>query len=216
MNGIGVVAVCMLCATIPLSNAPAAQTDSAQAAFTARVKLEISGLPQVKQAITEIMVTKLKAVQGVQLVDSNPQWTVRIETVVVPDGENKNVSGIGLSEVILEHRPYVQMLQVFGKAWDYLLMAGVLKQDQSLDEGMKQVVKMVKGIPQAEDSSKLVAHRMGIFHVNNLQKACGDLVTDFNLTVLRPAVKASQANAAAAAATDRPAVAAVPASNQPE
>jgi hypothetical protein len=211
MNGVSIVAVWVLCATIPLSNAPASQTDSAQTGLAARVKLEISGLPQVKQAISEIMTPKLKAIPGVQLVDSNPQWTIRIETVVVPDGENKNVAGIGLSEVILEHRPYVQMLQILGKAWDYLLAAGVLRQDQPLDEGMKQVVKMIKGIPQTEDSSKLMAHRMGIFHVNNLQKACGDLVTDFNLTILRPSLKASQASAAAA--TDRPAVAAVPAGN---
>ncbi len=211
MNGVCVFAVWMLSATIPLVDAPAPQPE-AQAVVTARVKLEISGQANLKQAIAEIMVPKLKAIQGVQLVDANPQWTIRIETVVVPDNENKNVAGIGLSEVILEHRPYVQMLQVFGKAWDYLLAAGLLNQDQTLDDGMKQVVRMAKGIPQVEDSAKLTAHRMGIFHVNNLQKACGDLVTDFDVTILRPAQKASQANAAPA--SESPAVAAAPAANQ--
>lgn len=205
MNGLCVFAVWMLSATTPLSNAPPAQTDSAQPGFTARVKLEINGFDQVKQAISTVVSQQLRAIQGVQLVDANPQWTIRIETVVVPDEENKNIAGIGLSEVVLEHRPYVKMLQTLAQAWRYLLSAGIFKQDQPLDEGMRQMVKMIEGLPQTADSTTLSAHRMCVVSVSNLEQACKDVVTDFNVKILRP-YKASQASGSAG--TDQPPVAA--------
>ncbi len=188
MNGVCALAVWMLSAAVPLTSAPAAQPE-----FATTVKLEINGQANVRQAIANIMVPKLRAIPGVQMVDANPQWTIRLETVVVPDANNQNVAGIGLSEVIIEHRPYTQMLQILAKSWDYLLASGVFKEDQTLDNGMKQLVAKIKSIPPAEDSARLAAHRMGIIHVNNLQKACADLVTDFNVTLLHPAQKTSQA-----------------------
>jgi hypothetical protein len=212
MNGVSVFAVLVLSAVIPLASAPAAQTDTVQPGFATTVKLEINGQANVRQAIADIMVPKLRAIQGVQIVDANPQWTIRLETVVVPDANNKNVAGIGLSEVIIEHRPYIKMLQILAKSWDYLLSSGIFKDDQTLDSSMKQFVATIKSIPPAEDSTRLAAHRMGIIHINNLQKACADLVTDFNVTLLHPAQKTTQANAAPAA--EKPEVAAAPAAEE--
>jgi hypothetical protein len=204
MNGMCVFAVWMLFATIPLSSAPAAQPVSAQPVVVTRVKLEINGYDQVKQVISNVMVQQLRAIQGVQLVDANPQWTIKIETVVIPDTENKNVACIGLSEVVLEHHPYMKMLQVLAQGWHYLLSAGILQQDQTLDSGMKQVVKMIEGLPQGADSTSLSAHNMCVVTVDNLEKACQQVVTDFDSRFLRPSRTAQSSGSTGA---DKPAVA---------
>jgi hypothetical protein len=185
MTNRGALTIWLLCAAIPLSNAPAAQVDSAQPEVVARVRLEINGYEQVKQTIAKFMVPQLRAIQGVQLVDTNPQWTIKIETVVIPDTENKSVACIGLSEVVLEHRPYVRMLRTLAQAWHYLLSAGILKQDQPLDEAMRQAVKMMEDVPQTADPTTLSAHNMCVVTVDNLEKACQQVVADFNAKLPR-------------------------------
>ena len=212
MNGVCVFAVWVLSATIPLSSAPATQTASTPLAFTAKVRLEVnSQYDQVKQVISKVMVEQLRTVEGVQLVEANPQWTIRIETVVVPDA-NGGIACLGLSEVVLEHRPYVKMLQTLAQAWRYLLVAGILQQDQQLDQGLRQLVSMVEGLPQTTDSTTLKAHRMCVVAVSNVEQACRDIITDFNGKIVRP-YKASQAGGNTG--MDKPPVAASTPSSNP-
>jgi hypothetical protein len=211
MNSVCVFAVWMLSAITPLSAAPAPQTESTPPEFIARVKLEVNGLPQVKQILANAIAQQLQAIPGLQLVDANPKWTIRIETVAVPDEENKNIAGIGLSEVVLEHRPYVKMLQTLAQAWNYLLAAGILRQDQQLDLGLRRLVTTIEDLPQSTDSTTLAAHRMCVISVSNVDQACKDVVTDFDTKFIQP-LRTSQSGGNVAA--DSPAVAAAPSTDQ--
>jgi hypothetical protein len=203
MNGLCVFAVWMLSVTIPLEGAPATPAASTPAATAAvapgtqaapaapaipvRVKLDVnSRVPQVKDFVSNAMTQQLRAIPGLQLDDTNPQWTVRIETVVVMAEDGQNIACIGLSEVVLEHHPYVKMLQTLAHAWNYLLSTGILKQDQQLDQGLRQLATAMEKVPPITDSTSLSAHKMVIVSVDKLNQACQEAMADFNAKILNP------------------------------
>jgi hypothetical protein len=185
MNGTRVFAVWVLSLSILFSNALAAETVSTRPAFVAKIKLDIDTHDQIQQAIFNAIAERLRAVPGVQLVQVDPQWTIEIITTVVQDDQG-GLAAVGLSEVVVEHGPHMKMLQTFAQAWRYLIMAGILQKDQPLDQGLKQLVAMVETLPQSTDLTTVSAHRMCVVAPDQLARACGDIVNDFDGKILRP------------------------------
>lgn len=146
---------------------------------TARVKLDITGVEQVKNAMATVIAQEFQAQGGVQLVQEDPRWTIKIVTMTAKDNEGK-VWAMGLSVVVLEHGPQMEMLRTLTRAWHYIINAGLLQKDQPLEVGLRELIAGIDGLPATEEPAVLSQHRMCLIPIEKLAGACHDIVVDFN------------------------------------
>ncbi len=149
-----------------------------------RVRLDITGGEQVKSAMAMLMAQEFQAMGGVQLVQTDPRWTVKIVTMTAKDNEGK-VWAMGMSVVVLEHGPQMEMLRTLTRAWHYIINAGLLQKDQPLEVGLRGLIASIDGLPDAEEPVVMSQHRMCLIPIGKVAEACHDIVTDFGKRFLQ-------------------------------
>ena len=168
---------------IPLSADSTEPVHPGRSGSVARVKVEITGPENLRAAMQGYMTEGFASFDGVQLVNRQPRWTIKIVTVTAQDNEG-NMTAVGLSVVVLAHGPQMDMLRTLAQAWHYILKAGLLQKDQPLEVGMRQLVTGIDKLPGDEDLTVLSQHRMCLIPVAKLGEACHDVVTDFHARFL--------------------------------
>lgn len=163
------------------SNTPAAAPRSGPVA--ARVRINISAPDDVKGLIQQYLAQGLQSLGTVQLVEQTPRWTIEIVTATLQDGEGQ-VQGLGMSFVILEHGPQMQMLVTMAQAWRYVMAAGFL-QDKFIEQGMRQLVGRVDSLARTPDLTVLSQHRMCVIPLARLEEACRDIALTLDAKFLR-------------------------------
>lgn len=162
------------------------------------IRFEINATEQLAPVIRQHMTQQFQAIPGVRVVEENPQWTIKIVTQSLLDGEG-NMMAIGLSVVVLEHGPQMDMLSTLAQAWHYILNAGLLQRDQPIEVGMRQLVAAIDRLPKADNLTVLSQHLMCVIPTQKLGDACRDIAADFNTRVLRAGAQDGAAPAAARA-----------------
>ncbi len=169
--------------TIPLAEASNVPTTVPRSAPAARVKINVSAPPEIKALIHEHLAQSLQALGTVQLVEETPRWTIEIVTATLQDGDGQ-LQGIGMSFVILEHGPQMQMLVTMAQAWRYVMAAGFL-QDKFIEEGMRQLVGRVDSLAKTPDLTVLSQHRMCVIPLARVEEACRDIATTLDTQFIR-------------------------------
>lgn len=162
------------------SNAPAAVPRSGP---VARVKICISGPDEVKGQIQHYLAQNLQSLGAVQLVEETPRWTIEIVTATLQDGEGRT-QGLGMSFVILEHGPQMQMLVTMAQAWRYVMTAGFL-QDKFIEQGMRQLVSRVDSLAKTPDLTVMSQHQMCVIPLAKVEGACRDIALALNAKLLQ-------------------------------
>ena len=182
------------------SNTPAANPRSGP---MARVKIDISAPDNVKAQIHQYLAQHLQALGSVQLVEETPRWTIEIVTAMLQDDEG-SIQGIGMSFVILEHGPQMQMLVTMAQAWRYVMTAGFL-QDKFIEQGMRQLVSRVDSLAKKPDLTVMSQHRMCVIPLARVEEACRDIALTLDAKFLRasspsgsPVASTSESQAAVA------------------
>lgn len=150
----------------------------------ARVKLEISAHDDIRHAMYSHIAQGFQSLGGVQLVESDPQWSIKIVTLAVQNTEG-STTALGLSVVVLEHGPQMDMLRTLAQAWHYIIRAGLLQKDQPLEVGLRQLLAGIDQLPQTNDLSTLAQHKMSLIPVGTLAVTCHEIADDFNQRFLR-------------------------------
>lgn len=148
-----------------------------------KVKIEVVAQEQLKNDICRNMAQAFQSVPEVRLVDEDPDWTIEIVTLTLQDEEG-NPTAIGLSVIVLEHGPQMNMLLTLAKAWRYVVNAGLLEKDQPLEVGMRELLIGVEGLPKSDSLTVLSQHRMCLIPVQKLGAACQDAVVNFSTRFL--------------------------------
>ncbi len=168
---------------IPLQSGPDAALGAASVGPDARIRIDISATDDLKGEILRHVAQGFHSVGGVRLVEEDPQWTIKIVTLNVQDKE-QNISALGLSVVVLEHGPHLDMLFTLTQAWHYILKAGLLQKDQPLEVGMRQLVAGIDQMPRADNLTVLSQHRMCLIPMAKLPAACQEIAKNFGQTYL--------------------------------
>ena len=71
-------------------------------------------------------------------------------------------------------------VRVLTQAWHYIIKAGLLDKDQPLAMGMRNLVASIDRLPETDEQTTLVQHRMCLIPVGQLGDACRDIVTAFD------------------------------------
>ena len=166
-----------------------------------RINIEISAADDLKSDILRHIALGFQSVGGVYLVDENPRWTIKIVTLPVQDNEG-NATGLGLSVVVLEHGPQMDMLFTLAQAWHYVIKAGLLQKDQPLEVGMRQLVAGIDRLGSVDNLTVMSQHRMCLIPLAKLPEACREIALDFDRNYLRPG---SAENSSSAQAIEMPA-----------
>jgi hypothetical protein len=184
MNPAVVAFLLAVASAVPAVNAANAPVvaHSPEPAF--RVKINVSALDQVKGQIEHYVTEGLRSLGNVQLVEDNPRWTIEIVTANLQDDEGR-LHGLGISFVVLEHGPQMQMLATLAQAWRYVITAGMI-QDKFIEQGMKKLVSRVDSLPKGSDLTVFSQHRMTVVSIDKLAEACRDIVVDFDTKFLEP------------------------------
>ena len=186
MNRTIILLVCGASFTIPFFASVAGADPVRQAETVARVKLEIAGRDEVRAAMYNTMAQVFQSYETMELVESDPQWTIKVVTLGTGDAEGNTVA-MALSVVVLEHGPQMDMLRVLTQAWHYIIKAGLLDKDQPLAVGLRNLIAGVDQLPETDDLTTLVQHRMCLIPVEQLGEACRDIVMAFNAKLLHSA-----------------------------
>jgi hypothetical protein len=184
MNPVVLFLLCSASAVTPTSYGP---SGAAPDLFrpTVSIRIDINATEQLASAIRQHMVRELQAYPGVQVVQDNPQWTIKIVTQSLLDGEG-NMMAVGLSVVVLKHGRQMDMLLTLAQAWRYILNAGLLQRDQPLEVGMRQLMAAISQLPATDELTVLSQHLMCVIPTEKLGNACRDIAAEFNATVLQP------------------------------
>ncbi len=169
---------------VPLLAQPAQAEQAGSSAAIARVKVEIRGGDEVRRAMYSYLAQGFQSDGSVELVEASPQWTIKIVTLMVQDPEG-NATAVGLSVVVLEHGPQMNMLRLLAQAWHYVIKAGLLQKDQPLEVAMRTLVAGIDRLPKTDDLTLFSQHRMCLIPTHKLGEACGDIVKDFSARLLR-------------------------------
>jgi hypothetical protein len=157
------------------------------AAPIARVKINVGAAnEQVKSEIERCLAQSLQGLDNVQVVDETPRWTIEVVTALLDDGEG-HIEGIGMSFVILEHGPQMQMLVTMAQAWRYVMAAGFL-QDKFIEQGMRQLVGRVDALAKTRDLTVFSQHRMCVIPLDRIGLACQDIAATLDTQFLRPSM----------------------------
>ena len=141
MNPVVVALLWAAALAVPMANVPNAPTAMHPPQPVVRVMVNVSAQDQIKSQIENYMAEGLRSLGNAQLVDDNPRWTIDIVTAALQDPEGR-IQGVGLSFVVLEHGPQMQMLVTQAQAWRYVI-AGRFLQDKFIEQGMRQLVSRV-------------------------------------------------------------------------
>lgn len=163
----------------------------------ARINIEISAGDELKSDILRHIALGFQSVGGVYLAEENPQWTIKIVTLTIQDNEG-NANALGLSVVVLEHGPQMDMLFTLTQAWHYVIKAGLLQKDQPLEVGMRQLVTSIDQLPSVDNLAVMSQHRMCLIPMEKLPEACREIATDFDSKYLHPVNAADNSPAQAA------------------
>ncbi|UCD49525.1 MAG: hypothetical protein JSW27_18580 [Phycisphaerales bacterium] len=183
MNRMTVFLLCGASFSIPFFGSPAQADHVGQPHAVARVKLDIAGRDEIRTAMYNYMAQVFQSYETMELVESDPQWTIKIVTLGAGDGEGRTMA-MALSVVVLEHGPQLEMLRILTQAWHYILKAGLLDKDQPLAVGMRKLVASIDQLPETDDLTTLVQHRMCLIPVEQLGEACRDIVVGFDTRLL--------------------------------
>lgn len=177
----------LLCTTSFMTPASYGPSEAPPESFkpTVSIQLDITAPEQLARAIRQHMAQAFQPYETVQLVEDNPQWTIKIVTQSLLDGEG-SIMALGLSVVILEHGPQMDMLATLAQAWRYIINAGLLQRDQPLEVGMRQLMTAIEQLPKADALTVLSQHVMCVIPTEKLGEACRDIATDFNARILQP------------------------------
>jgi len=149
-----------------------------------RVRIEISASEQTKYAMQSHIAQTFQSLGGVQLVEADPRWTIKIVTLTIQDQQG-NTTALGVSVVVLEHGPQMDMLRTLTQAWRYIIRAGLLQKDQPLEVGLRQLIAGIDQLPETDDLGTLAQHKMSLIPVNKLAGTCQDIASDFHARFLR-------------------------------
>jgi hypothetical protein len=167
----------------PMTVSPNAPATVPRSGPVTRVKINVSAPDEVKGQIQRYLTQSLQSLGSVQVVEDTPRWTIEIVTAMLQDGEG-HIQGIGMSFVILEHGPQMQMLVTMAQAWRYVMAAGFL-QDKFIEQGMRQLVGRVDSLAKTPDLTVLSQHRMCVIPLARLEEACRDIVTSLDTKYLQ-------------------------------
>lgn len=181
----------LLALSLAVSSARASTTAAvAPEGPVARVKINVSAPNEIKSEIQRHLTQSLRSLDNVQVVEEIPRWTVEIVTATLQDEEG-NIQGIGMSFVILEHGPQMQMLATMAQAWRYVMAAGFL-QDQFIEQGMRQLVGRVDALTKGRDLTVFSQHRMCVIPLAMIGEACQDIALTLDREFLRPSAASAQ------------------------
>lgn len=181
MNPVIPVLIWSMSFVIPMSDGPSGPMESGQ---PARVKLEISANDDIKHAMYSHIAQGFQSLGGIQLVESDPQWAIKIVTLAVQNKEG-STTALGLSVVVLKHGPQMDMLRTLAQAWHYIVRAGLLQKDQPLEVGLRQLLAGIDQLPETDDLATLSQHRMSLIPMGKLAVTCHEIANDFSQRFLR-------------------------------
>jgi len=177
---------------IPMQSDPGPVNQAGFVGPAARIKIDISAADDLKEEILRHVAQGFHTVGGVRLVEEDPRWTIKIVTLAV-QGNEGNTTALGLSVVVLEHGPQMDILFTLAQAWHYIIKAGLLQKDQPLEVGMRQLVAGIDQMPDSDNLTTLSQHRMCLIPMAKLPAACQEIAADFNSRYLQPAGAVSAA-----------------------
>jgi len=183
MNQIAAFLIWTLSLGIPISGGADGPLPEEPLGAVHRVKIEIVAQTPLKADIYRNMAQAFQSRSEVQLVDEAPDWTIEVVTLTLQDPEG-HPTAVGLSVIVLEHGPQMDMLLTLAKAWRYVVNAGLLQKDQPLEVGMRELLIGVETLPQSESLTVLSQHRMCLIPVEKLGDACRDTVFNFTTRFL--------------------------------
>ena len=160
--------------------ATAASNPSASMALApaTRVKITVSASEEIGNLIYQNLTEDLQQLGNVQVVEELPRWTIQVVTSTLQDSTGQ-VQGVGMSFVVLEHGPQMQMLATMAQAWRYVMAAGFL-QDEFIKQGMSELVRRVDSWQTMPDLTIVSDHKMCVISLDQVPQACQDIVS--NLT----------------------------------
>jgi len=197
MNPVMTFLVWSMSLGMPIQSDPGLLMNSGQVGPSARINIDISAADDLKSDILRHIALGFQSVGGVYLVEENPRWTIKIVTLAVQDNEG-NATALGLSVVVLEHGPQMDMLFTLAQAWHYVIKAGLLQKDQPLEVGMRQLVTSIDQLPSVDNLAVMSQHRMCLIPMAKLPEACREIAIDFDRKYLRPASAENSSPAQAA------------------
>lgn len=148
-----------------------------------RVKITVSASEEIGSLIYQSLAESLNQVDGVQVVQELPRWTIQVVTSTLQDNEGR-IQGVGMSFVILEHGPQMQMLATMAQAWRYVLAADFIK-DEFIKQGMRELIRRVDSWQTAPDLTILSDHKMCVISVDQIPGACRDIVSNLGTQLQR-------------------------------
>lgn len=179
MNKIATFLMLTLSLGIPASGGAQGSSPPEPVGMMYKVKLNVVAREQLKADIYRNMIEAFKSRPEVQLVQENPDWTIEVVTLTLQDDEG-NPTAVGLSVIVLEHGPQMNMLLTLAKAWRYVISAGLLQKDQPLEVGMRELLISIDGLPKTDPLTVVSQHRMCLIPVQKLGQACRDTVLNFS------------------------------------
>lgn len=140
-----------------------------------KVKISVSASEEIKSQMHEYIAVQLESLGDVQVVQDQPDWSIGIVTTKLTDASG-TMRALGLSFVIQQHGPHMQMLQALAQACRYFVATGSMR-DQPLEYQMKRLLMGVSVLPESDDLVVVSKHQMSVILPDKLPQACFDIVS---------------------------------------
>lgn len=140
-----------------------------------KVKVDVSANEEIKSQIQEYLAVQFESLGDVQMVRENPDWTIGIVTTKLTDSSG-TMRALGISFVIQQHGPHMQMLQALAQACRYFVSSGLMR-DQALEYQMKRLLMGVSVLSEGGDLVVVTKHQMSVILPDKLPQACFDIVS---------------------------------------
>ncbi|MBN2129480.1 MAG: hypothetical protein JW741_08285 [Sedimentisphaerales bacterium] len=140
-----------------------------------KVKITVSAAEEIKSQIQEYMAVQFESLGDVQMVQDNPDWTIGIVTTKLTDSSG-TMRALGISFLIQQHGPHMQMLQALAQACRYFVASGRMS-DQALEYQMKRLLMGVSVLSEGDDLVIVTKHQMSVILPDKLPQACFDIVS---------------------------------------
>ena len=186
MNPVMTFLVWSMSLGIPIQSDPGPAPGAGHVGPPTRINIEISAADAIRGEILRHLALEFQSVGGVHLSEEDPRWTIEIVTLGLQDSEG-SLAHLGVSVVVLEHGPQMDMLRTLNEAWHYILKAGLLQKDQPLEVGMRQLVGSIDRLAPVDNLAVMAQHRMCLIPIEKLPDACREIARDFARAYLRPA-----------------------------
>ena len=154
------------------AGAPAAAADYRP---IVKVKIDVSASEEIKSQIQEYIAIQFDSLGDVQMVQEDPDWTIGIVTTKLTDSSG-TMRALGISFVIQQHGPHMQMLEALAQACRYFVASGLMR-DQALEYQMKRLLMGVSVLSKGEDLVVVTKHQMSVILPDKLPQACFDIVS---------------------------------------